>query len=31
MYALHDADNLSDHEPIVLKLFLDVHYIGFVD
>jgi len=29
--VLHDADNLSDHEPIILKLISDVHYVGFVE
>ena len=27
--VLHDIDNLSDHEPIVLKLSLDVKLIGY--
>ena len=29
--VLHDADNLSDHEPIVLQLLLDTQCVGFVD
>ena len=27
----HDVDNLSDHEPILLKLLLNVQCIGFAD
>ena len=27
----HDGDNLSDHEPILLKLLRDVQCIGFAD
>ena len=27
--VLHNIDNLSDHEPIVLKLSLDVKLIGY--
>ena len=29
IHALHDAENLSDHEPIVLQLLLDVQCVGF--
>jgi len=29
--VLHDADNLSDHEPIVLQLLLDTRCVDFVD
>jgi len=28
-YALHDIDNMSDHDPILLDLGLDVQYVGF--
>jgi len=31
VHVLHDADNLSDHEPIVLQLQLDVQCVGFAD
>jgi len=27
-YVLHDVDNLSDHDPIMLDLVLDVQYVG---
>jgi len=27
--SLYDIDNLSDHEPLVLQLSLDVHCVGF--
>jgi len=27
--VLHDIDNLSDHEPIILQLRLNIHCIGF--
>ena len=27
IYVLHDADNLSEHEPIVLQLLLDVFIV----
>ena len=27
--VLHDVDNVSDHGPIILKLLLDVRFIGF--
>jgi len=29
VHVLHDIDNLSDHEPIVLRL--DILYVGFAD
>ena len=29
--VLHDIDNLSDHEPIVLDLSLNIHCVGFQD
>ena len=25
--ALHDGDNLSDHEPVKMKMYLDSKYI----
>lgn len=27
--VLHDIDNLSDHEPIILQLSLNINYVGF--
>lgn len=29
--ALHDGDNLSDHDPIILKLCLDSKYVSLVE
>jgi len=29
--VFHDIDNLSDHEPIVLDLSLNIHCVGFPD
>jgi hypothetical protein len=29
--VLHDVDNLSDHEPIVLQMSLKIHCVGFQD
>ena len=29
-YVLHDVDNYSDHDPIMLELVLDVQYVGFL-
>ena len=31
IYVLHDVDNFSDHEPIVLQLLFDVGCVGFAD
>jgi len=31
IHVLHDVDNSSDHDPIVLRLLLDVLYVGFAD
>jgi hypothetical protein len=31
IHVLHVADNLSDHEPIVLQLHSDAQCVGFVD
>ena len=31
IHVLHDADNLSDHEPIVLQLLLDLECVGFAN
>jgi hypothetical protein len=28
-YATHDADNTSDHDPIIMKLLVDSNYAGF--
>ena len=30
-YAVHDADNLSDHEPIVVKFLVDFKYGSFIE
>jgi Reverse transcriptase (RNA-dependent DNA polymerase)/Endonuclease/Exonuclease/phosphatase family len=30
-YVLHEVDNTSDHEPIVLKLAIGIQYLGFID
>jgi hypothetical protein len=29
--VLHDVDNLSDNEPIVLQMSLKIHCVGFQD
>jgi hypothetical protein len=29
--VLHDIDNMSDHEPIVLDLNMNIHCVGFQD
>jgi hypothetical protein len=29
--ALHDIENMSDHEPIVLDLNMNIHCVGFQD
>ena len=31
IHVLHDVDNLSDHEPIVLQLLLDLQCVGFAN
>jgi len=28
-HALHDVDNISDHEPIILQLCFQLRYLGF--
>jgi hypothetical protein len=29
-HVLHDVDNISDHEPIILQLHLQMKYLGFI-
>jgi hypothetical protein len=31
VHVLHDIENLSDHDPIVLQLLFDIQCVGFVD
>jgi hypothetical protein len=28
-YAVHDMDNMSDHDPIFVRLFVDIRFAGF--
>ena len=28
-FAIHDVDNISDHDPVALQLILDMKYVGF--
>jgi hypothetical protein len=30
-YAIHDADNISDHEPVVFQLLLEVKILEFCE